>query len=193
MSGEAGTASEGTCLPQSVALGACGDQRGDRAIRTVGWMARDGSQALHPRSPLSGAAGPGSEGGGVSRGFGPAVEDTGRPRPGSCPPAGGAARAGAGAPLRAATCAPCPSATSVFQDPLCQRQQLCGKDEEDGEFSVCLCSWRGVAALAAGEGGPAEGQLPWSGGRSGLEHSHLTKASKVLCFPGTPYPPMFTW
>ena len=91
MSGEAGTASEGTCLPRSVALGACGDQRGDRAIGTVGWMARDGSQALHPRSPLSGAAGPGSEGGGVSRGFGPAVEDTGRPRPGSCPPAGGAA------------------------------------------------------------------------------------------------------
>lgn len=38
-----------------------------------------------------------------------------------------------------ATRTPCPPGTFVFQDVLRQGQQLCGKDEEDGEFSLCLC------------------------------------------------------
>ena len=56
-------------------------------------------------------------------------------------------------------CLPCPSDNFIFQDLLCQRQKLCGKDEEDGEFSLSLCS-----ALVGRWGCPAEGQLRWTGG-----------------------------
>lgn len=189
MSGEAGTASEGTCLPRSVALGACGDQRGDRAIGTVGWMARDGSQALHPRSPLSGAAGPGSEGGGVSRGFGPAVEDTGWPRPGSCPPAGGAAgvvtaeRLGPelGLPSMLPHVPPAHQLLLFFRTSSVKDSSFVEKMKKTVSF-LCVCALCGGSRpWQPGEGGPAEGQLHWSGGKSGLEHSHLTFSKRQRC------------
>ena len=143
------------------------------------------------RSHRSGAGGSCSDSGRVSGGFGLPAEDMGS-RAGRelgvlplgqrlCWPA----RRGAAQP-ELAMCVPCPSGIFVFQDFFCQRQQLCGKDEEDGEFSLCLCPlWGGEGVMALVDRGG--GHLHWTGGKSGRRHTHLTKASKLLCLARTAY------
>lgn len=140
---------------------------------------------------LSGAGGSGSDSGRVSGGFGLPAEDMGS-RAGrelGVLPLGQRlcwrARRGAAQP-ELAMCVPCPSGIFVFQDFFCQRQQLCGKDEEDGEFSPCLCPlWGGEGVMALVDRGG--GHLHWTGGKSGRKHSRLTKASKLLCLARTAY------
>lgn len=78
---------------------------------------------------------------------------------------------------------PCPSHTFIFQDLLCQRQKLCGEDEEDGEFSLC--------ARPLWVGGDGQQKASFAGreerGRVGADsapvcvHSSLTRALRLLC------------
>lgn len=83
-------------------------------------------------------------------------------------------------------CLPCPSDNFIFQDLLCQRQKLCGKDEEDGEFSLSLSllgpggqvgmSSRRPASLdRRREGGWDPDSVPT------CVHSSLTRALRLLC------------
>lgn len=46
-------------------------------------------------------------------------------------------------------CLPCPSDNFIFQDLLCQRQKLRGKDEEDGEFSLSLLGPGGQVGMSS--------------------------------------------
>ena len=88
-------------------------------------------------------------------------------------------------------CLPCPSDTFIFQDLLCQRQKLRGEDEEDGEFSLCLCS-----ALVGGWRWPAEGQLRLTGGEraggNGLSSHACTFQSNQSLEVALPLPGQFT-
>lgn len=85
------------------------------------------------------------------------------------------------------TCLPCPSDAFVFQDLLRQRQQLRGKDEEDGEFSAgappreAWWPW-GDAWGPTGQGERAGGpQLTSSAQRPRPPRAGLSSASRLLC------------
>lgn len=89
-------------------------------------------------------------------------------------------------------CLPCPSDNFIFQDLLCQRQKLCGKDEEDGEFSLSLSArpwWAGgdVQQKASFAGREERGRVG-----TGLSSHVCTFQSNQSLEAALPLPGQFT-